>query len=380
MLMKLTKGVFLTIIMFGCLSSPTNEARTWNLIKVADDKRNLELTDFKAIEFYPLGQELALPTFELTRGKNFQGVYAFADGYLQGNILLTDSVGNLLHRINHLGDDPFSYKELTDFRFVDQELIEVYDFKNQVFKRYTFEGDFQSKNNVGYNFRNYFVSQEGHYLFTAKHANYINGISKNYDLIHISDDGNLLRQSFPFKEEDFLEVRMHSVTPFVAFRDELYFKDVLSDTMYQINQGMTLEPKFIFEFASPLNADMTANGHKILVDKMVSRSNDISDKSFGVQLAAISDEFITYTYISNFQKCHGVYSRKSRKIKQFRANNDARISLLDAFFIDGDQFVVVVPYFVLADLYQGNEPSELRQLNNNDPERSILVKYQLNDL
>jgi len=166
---------------------------------------------------------------------------------------------------------------------------------------------------------------------------------------------------------------MHSSNPFLRNQSQLFFNDILSDTVYRI-QNDTIIPQYCFTYPNPMNyAYFLKDGHEEFVKSCIEKDARLRNKSFGATVKAISDKFIIYSFNSNFKKHNGIYSIASGNNRVFESHSLGNIDMLDPFFVDDNKFVVVVPMYLVKDILPDVD------VRFTDPEQPMLLKYSIRD-
>ncbi|MDH5598698.1 MAG: 6-bladed beta-propeller [Cyclobacteriaceae bacterium] len=194
-------GYKVIFVLLLCVSCKKSVQKGIESIDIGLDQIEVPSTNlFDQMEIHPLGGDAYPVIFEITRGRSNGRQYLFADGNYDGNLILCDKNGENLSRINQKGSQPTSYLELWDFELDTAGHIGVYDFQRQVLLTYHVNGDFINKFSIGYNFLRFTWFENNLILFTAKHANYVNNKSINFDLLWISPEGEITQSLIPFDE------------------------------------------------------------------------------------------------------------------------------------------------------------------------------------
>ncbi|GIV38037.1 MAG: hypothetical protein KatS3mg032_2416 [Cyclobacteriaceae bacterium] len=307
--------------------------------------------------------------------------HLFVDDPVSGNLILVDDEGKLIKQINRKGNEPDSYSEITAFQISNDKAITVYDFQRQNFLYFSPAGGSLTTRKMPYNFRNFIFYKDYLFLFTAKHRNVVNHQTLSYDVLIVKND-TLVDHYFRFNPDHYTGLRIHTQKPFFKWREGIIFSDIFRDTIYYFESRL---PRPVYRFVyrnKPLPSGYYENGHEELLQKMLHDKHTIKPYDFGAYVIGINDRVILYNYIHNGTKYFSVFNLRDRSSRNFTFNtDDADINrLLMPFYSCGDEFVTVVPKYVIEKVLDNSNHNKIDGLRLKlqylqDAEHPVIVKY-----
>ena len=231
----------------SCSSAKKKSASAWHIS--LDEEREISLFDiFSQVEIIPLETAdnivMGEPVIEM---RVHNGQYYFMCGK-QESIWHFDRDGTFLQEINHYGNGPGEYTNLTDFRFNrfsgNLEILSamgymnVYNDSGNVFKKsFSF---IQSDIKSVYNFIE--LSPTLYLLFSdAREGNKMVWYDVEADRI-VAENYDLPKYLF------FHTPYHHSFTPFYCFQDTVHFVQAYDGEVFTVDSKGSLVPKYQFDF------------------------------------------------------------------------------------------------------------------------------------
>lgn len=221
------------------------------------ESRSLHVTDlFKEVSLIPLQTSPDALIGNIVRMEVYRNRFFIADGQ---SLFIFNPDGTCVSKISHQGEDPWQYKEMSDF-FVDtvRQVIEIMDGVGRRFQQYDFSGNWLRSSTFPWAAWKY-VRQDKHYLFFC--GNLVNP-GYNYSLI-ITDSIS----GYPFVDgyfpvADYAKKFLHisGSYHFYFFAGNLHFFKPLTDTVYQIRE-LRVIPRYVVDFGK----------HRIDAEKVFSR-------------------------------------------------------------------------------------------------------------
>lgn len=323
------------------------------------------------------------------RGVSFDDKFVFNDGIYTGNFVVVDSMGAFISSFSKLGDNPDEYKEVTSFSVEDNHELIVHDYQKQRFTYYDLFGNYIRRENIGYNFRNFLFLNNYLYLFTAKHVNKVQERVYNCDLLIATGD-SLVGSYLPFNPDDFQTTRIHNPRPFSIFSGKLFLSDMLSDTIYRI-ENATMNPEYYFDYHNKtLPDELKLKGHEQLAIKMTQDQADLMQYDFLAGLSATGNDHFIYCYVHKMKVVYGIYKISSGQNKEFQSESFTPTfsKIFEPFTTnDSGNFICVVPLHSLEFIVEESKRNkEILPLANKiialksqikDPEHPILLKYKV---
>jgi len=320
---------------------------------------------------------------QIRGGYSLDSIYIFYDSELDGNIIETNTFGEVIKIINHRGDDPFQYRKLTNLEInYSPFMYEVYDFDKQTKLYYDYKGKFISRQKVAYYYLNsieYFGYQ---IIFTAKHENVIDGNVIYNDVIVLDSSFNYLSSYLPFSGENYSNVRYHTSTPFFVRNNKVLYSDLLNDTIYEVGVKRIV-PKYIFKYENEkLPKRFYLNSHEPLINAFLSDPNQLANYDFSADMIFVDDSYLFYSYISNMSSFLGIYSFNDKKSINVQLDHSFDwLRIFKPIFSENNQYISVVPVNVLTTykeiLNEGELYDNLDILANLEPETSVIVKFSV---
>lgn len=343
--------------------------------------------------------------FEL-KSPNLNGIFFFQpikkilyhNGYyyllsIEDELYKTDTEGNLVSVLSDKGDGPDQYREIKDFDLIDESLY-IHDYQKQRFHIYDLNFKKQRTRDVGFNFMSFKLTDKDIFLFTAKHRNKIDQNIDDYDLLNINYDFKIKEKYIPFDYEKFQSFRIHNDNPFYKYKDDVFFNDLLSDTIYRLSSG-GLEKFKSFKYFETLSGQHKIMSHENLVSEMTNNPGKFEAMDFFATLKGVNKYFFIYNFSKGGKtSVFSFYARKSNTLKNYIfPKNYSDLEHKSIFELtttnNKDEFVAVVyPYvlnFIKSEYLKSNEKISKNLINKIDgilknsvaDGNQILIKYKL---
>jgi hypothetical protein len=303
-----------------------------------------------------------------------------------GSVILLNEYGEVEKFFQNSGQDPFSYRRLSNGRILDDQSIEIYDFDTQKLYTYSTEGEYIDRKSIAFYLWRFIEHNDYIYAYTAKHQNIYGEKKINSDIIILDSAFQLVNQYLPFDPDLFTEVRYHTQRPFTVSNGNVLFSDVLNDTVYKITP-QSIEPQYVFNTGDRQLPRKIANGsHDEFLDMLINDIEKLEDYIFSADILCGNDDFLVFSFLSGPKSYLGFYETKSQRTATVSLGPSyGWLKLLKPLYIIDSTFHAIVPLNVLVQ-YRAVLPKSIQKLIENlerelnDPELPILIKYKLKSI
>jgi|OM-RGC.v1.003522930 hypothetical protein len=346
------------------------------------------IEDVNLYEIKKANEEYVLPNIRKLISKNNK--YFYSSDINNGSFFISDNIGNILSSFNKKGFGPDEYTELTTFD-TKSDSIYIYDFQKQNIKIYNHKGKFLKSHKIAYYFRDFIKTNYGYLIFTAKHSNKVNEEVLNFDLLFIDEEGKVLKKFFPFNPDLYSTVRLHKSSPFFKDYNDIYFNDLMTDSIFKINTDLTKQLKYTFFYKTKtLSKKQISQPQNILISDLMKMGSSFEKTYYFANLKAISDKNILYSYKKGASSIFASLNKEnnSKKIYTFNQDKTENELILSPFFIENDYLVSLIKPYNLKFLknqylnYNGTNSIFLKKMNKlinkmEEDGNQIIMKYKL---
>ncbi len=383
----LTCLILSLLILQGCSGNKEEINFEWDQIKIGNEARladlieveqagfvNSELSDYQAVK---------LPK-KVIQWKDYF-IYQTQEKYTQdAQLYIFNTDLSLLKVLKpNTSGAPNTFKEVTDF-FTWKDQLYVYDYQSQKFVIFDEDLNVASEKRSGLYLQSVISTDAGIIAYSGKKTQLIDGKEYSYDLINLTED--LSAESFAKEFDTYRSngTAMHAGRPLINNKNEVYFTDFWNDSIYVVEGGET-KVKFLFQYESPLPAEVNQKTHQEILTGLISRQFDAYEK--GASPTVITDKQLLFSYGAKNTIKHGIYDLNSKKNVIF-SDYIYSISekLLMPMYAENESFISFVYPYELKDYFYSGLISEdgfdkefLAALENEPQDgRPIMLKFKIN--
>lgn len=307
---KFITVILILFVLSSCSKKETETIRVERIPITIKKGENLRLSHFvDSIQIIPLETNPECLIGEVNRiiYKNNRYYLRATTGIQNGRLLIFDSKGNFILKINNVGGGPGEWTNMKDFALNNNSEIKIMSFKKAI--TFDLEGVFLRENNINYLPKEIIPYMDGKYIVYNMGAR-----SRDYNLLSIMDDKDKFENDFFTVEKDDV---CKSETTYIlnslhSLNDNYYFNYPYCDTIYQISDSSKILPVYFIDYGSkriPEGIFAEKDGTKEM-DKKLERYSDFATvAAFGITESLI--------YISSNDKTYnGYFSLYSKKTKR----------------------------------------------------------------
>lgn len=202
------------------------------------------------IEYIPLQTINKVVVGEIEKLIEHNGLY-FVYDRLSSCIYTFDKNGTHISTISAKGKGPREYLEIDAFS-IDRTNGNVLIFDNRQRKllTYNLKGDFIMENKVDASVRDIVKSKEGIFLNTEYlwNKNIFNSFPKQYQLIYLTDNNDIISQDLGYMYSDFLCKYPRISNKFSSISDSLLYIDDVGNKIYNLFDDGAISERYTIDF------------------------------------------------------------------------------------------------------------------------------------
>lgn len=291
-------------------SKISSEGNIFDVIEIVDFFQLKDTSNIESVTFKNIKKALLIDSIFYLKGDS-DLLYSFS------------SEGNYIRTLHSQGTGPTEYREIKDFNINENtDEVYIYDFQKQKFLIYDLKFNFIRTEKIGFNFFSFDFINDNIVIYTAKHRNKINDSIYDYDLIILNKESKIIQKSIPFDSEKFSLFRFHKEDPFYRIDNRLYFNDIVSDTIYSIDNTINVESIFSYRNKTLSKEELTL-GHDDLLELFQSQGEIyFNNRDVMANLIAINEKYIISNFYGEGADITTIQSIKNRGIKNYTFPND----------------------------------------------------------
>lgn len=237
---------------------------------------------------------------------------------MSNGIFCFSNAGKFVFKIQRIGKGPGEYIKLYDMEINPfEENLEVLDRSLRKIISFDLKGNYLEEFRVNYMASNLMIVTKNNRFIYTRGADYLQGKEDlNYNLLHISKDGNLIGK---FCENDGENHAMYQKSLLSRISDtSALFKYGNNDTIYQIINDNVYSRYFIDFGKSQLPSDFNQKH----IEDQIQIMNDGS-YAFGIRNFFQNEKFLYFEYAHGGNSKKIIYDLESKNYKHFKViNND----------------------------------------------------------
>lgn len=221
--------------------------------------------------------------------------------------------GKYLSKIHHVGPGPEEYIQL-DFFTIDKEQRQIIltDLVGYWVMRYSFSGNFISRQKIPFWIRDIAPISNGGFVFYMNYANNEKKVENEFNFLYTDSLLQVEKAYFPYRSAKIGMAERKFSTPsegvFFDYHDCFYFVTAYNDTIYQVDpEGLT--PRYAFDFEDKKNDPTVFDTNEDNILKYLEKNEFRSVSHFYE-----NDDLINFETLYQGQLWTGFYNKKNGHI------------------------------------------------------------------